>query len=91
LAQPLPRSRATCAVTKREVLPRRGATRRRLDFSLNYNFSDKFTVFFDATNLTQDPFEVTFSSARDGAERAEYVRFLRYEETTLSLGVRFRL
>jgi hypothetical protein len=34
---------------------------------------------------------VNFSSARAGRERAEYVRFLRYEETTFSLGVRFRL
>jgi TonB-dependent receptor len=63
----------------------------RLDFSANYSFGENLTVFFDATNLTNDPFRVNFSSARDGAPRARYVRFLRFEESTYSLGVRFRL
>ena len=62
----------------------------RLDLSLNYNLFDNATIFFDWTNITQDPFEQTLSSARAG-ERAEYVRFLRFEETTFSLGLRFRL
>ena len=63
----------------------------RLDFSANYTFNESLTVFFDATNLIGDPFKVDFSSARDGAPRADYVRFLRYEEQTFSLGARFRL
>jgi TonB-dependent receptor len=63
----------------------------RLDFSVNYTVNDNATIFFDATNLTGDPFEVNFSSARGGAPRADYVRFLRYEEQTFSLGLRFRL
>jgi TonB-dependent receptor len=63
----------------------------RLDFSANYTFGENLTVFFDATNLTGDPFRVNFSSARDGRPRAQYVRFLRYDEQTFSLGVRFRL
>jgi TonB-dependent receptor len=63
----------------------------RLDFSTNYTVNEKLTVFFDATNLTGDAFKVNFSSARDGAPRAQYVRYLRYDEQTLSLGVRFRL
>lgn len=63
----------------------------RLDFSANFTINDNATVFFDATNLTGEPFRVNFSSARNGAPRAEYVRFLRYEEQTFSLGLRFRL
>jgi TonB-dependent receptor len=63
----------------------------RLDFSANFTINDNATVFFDATNLTGEPFRVNFSSARNGAPRADYVRFLRYEEQTFSLGLRFRL
>ena len=63
----------------------------RLDFSTSYHLNDNLTVFFDATNLTGDAFRVDFSSARGGATRAEYVRFLRYDEQTFSLGARFRL
>jgi TonB-dependent receptor len=63
----------------------------RIDFSANYTFSPNLTFFMDATNLTGKPFRVNFSSARNGAPRAEYVRYLRFEEQTLSLGVRARL
>ena len=63
----------------------------RLDLSVNYDLFENATVFFDWTNITQDPFRQNFSSARGGRERAEYVRFLRFEETTVSLGLRFRL
>jgi hypothetical protein len=38
-----------------------------------------------------EPFGVELSSARAGAPRAEFPRFLRFEETTVSLGLRFRL
>jgi TonB-dependent receptor len=63
----------------------------RVDFSVNYAINDNLALFFDGTNLLGDPFRVDFSSARAGAPRAEYVRYLRYDETTLSLGVRFKL
>ena len=63
----------------------------RVDFSANFTVNDNATIFFDATNLTGEPFRVNFSSARGGAPRADYVRFLRYEEQTFSLGLRFRL
>jgi TonB-dependent receptor len=63
----------------------------RVDFSANFTVNENATIFFDATNLTGEPFRVNFSSARDGAPRADYVRFLRYEEQTFSLGLRFRL
>lgn len=62
----------------------------RLDFSSSYNFNDQFTVFFDWTNILKKPFRQDFSSARDGAQRADYIRFLRFEETILSGGIRFR-
>jgi TonB-dependent receptor len=63
----------------------------RLDFSLNYDVLENATIFFDWTNILQEPFRVDLSSARAGAPRAEYPRFNRYEETTFSLGLRFRL
>jgi iron complex outermembrane recepter protein len=62
----------------------------RLDLSLNYNVLENTTIFFDWTNITRDPFRQNFSSARAGAPRANYVRYLRYDESTLSLGLRFR-
>jgi TonB-dependent receptor len=63
----------------------------RLDLSTNLAFRDNATLFFDWTNILAKPFRQDFSSARDGAPRADYVRFLRYEETTFSLGLRFKL
>jgi TonB-dependent receptor len=63
----------------------------RLDLSTNYRFNDNLTVFFDWTNILNNPFRQDLSSARDGAPRAEYTRFFRIEETTYSLGLRFRL
>jgi iron complex outermembrane receptor protein len=63
----------------------------RLDFSASYNVQDNFTLFFDWTNILKNPFRQDFSSARDGADRSEYIRFLRYEETILSGGIRFRI
>ena len=63
----------------------------RLDLSLNYNLFENATIFFDWTNILQDPSRFDFGSGRDGATRAEYPRFLRFEETTVSLGLRFRL
>lgn len=62
----------------------------RLDLSLNYQLTDNWTLFGDWTNITRDPFRQDFSSARSGAPRAEYVRYLRYDESTLSAGVRFK-
>ncbi|MDB5668798.1 MAG: TonB-dependent receptor [Alphaproteobacteria bacterium] len=63
----------------------------RLDLSLNYDIFPNATIFADWTNITQSPFRQEFSSARGGAPRADYVRYLRYDETTVSLGLRFRL
>jgi iron complex outermembrane recepter protein len=62
----------------------------RLDLSVNYNILENLTVFADWTNITMNPFKVNFSSARDGRPEARYPRYLRYDESTVSLGVRFR-
>ena len=63
----------------------------RLDLSLNLNFHPRATLFADWTNILNKPFEQYLSSARAGAPRADFVRFQRYEETTFSVGVRFRI
>ena len=62
----------------------------RLDLSASYTINDNFTLFGDWTNILNKPFRQDLSSARDGADRASYIRFLRYEETIVSAGVRFR-
>ncbi len=62
----------------------------RLDLSTSYTLTDNFTVFFDWTNILENPFKSRLSSARGGLPREEFVRFLRFEETTFSLGVRAR-
>jgi iron complex outermembrane recepter protein len=64
---------------------------RRLDLSMNLNFHPRATLFADWTNILNKPFEQYLSSARNGAERAEFIRFQRYEETTFSVGLRFRI
>ena len=66
----------------------------RIDLSLNYTFNNKATVFFDWTNLTGDPFEQVFSSSRRDspttfAPRADTLRYIRYDESVISLGFRF--
>jgi iron complex outermembrane receptor protein len=63
----------------------------RLDLSLNFNLRDNATIFADWTNITERPFKQSLSSGRNGASEAQYVRFLRFEETTYSIGVRFKL
>ena len=61
----------------------------RLDLSTSYTINGHWTVFGDWTNILKKPFRSEFSSARAGAPRADYPRFVRYEETTLSAGIRF--
>jgi hypothetical protein len=62
----------------------------RLDLSLNFDVNDHFTVFGDWTNITRKTFRQDFTSGRNGAPLAEFVRYRRYDESTLSLGLRFR-
>jgi TonB-dependent receptor len=62
----------------------------RLDLSLNYDISDQFTLFGDWTNITRTTFRQDFTSARNNAPEAEFIRYRRYDESTISLGLRFR-
>jgi TonB-dependent receptor len=62
----------------------------RLDLSLNYDFNEQFTLFGDWTNITKATFQQDFTSARNGLSEAEFIRYRRYDESTLSAGVRFR-
>jgi iron complex outermembrane receptor protein len=62
----------------------------RLDLSLNFDINDAFTVFGDWTNITRKTFRQDFTSARNNQPLAEYIRYRRYDESTMSLGVRFR-
>ena len=63
----------------------------RLDASVNLNFHPRATLFADWTNILARPFTRYLSSARNGAPRAEFVNLYRYEETTFSVGLRFRI
>jgi outer membrane receptor protein involved in Fe transport len=63
----------------------------RLDLSLNYDVNDRLTLFSDWTNITETPFEQNFTSGRNPSPPAEFVRYKRYDESTLSVGLRFRL
>lgn len=62
----------------------------RLDLSLSYNINDDFAIFGDWTNITREQFRQDFTSARGGAPEAQFIRYLRDDESTVSLGVRFR-
>jgi TonB-dependent receptor len=62
----------------------------RLDLSLNYDLTEQFTLFGDWTNITRSLYKQDFSSARNGQPRAEFERYRRFDESTISLGVRFR-
>lgn len=62
----------------------------RLDLSINYDIAHSVTIFGDWTNITKKTFRQDFTSARNGAPEAEFIRYRRYDESTLSLGVRFR-
>jgi len=63
----------------------------RLDLSTSYNFNSKFTVFFDWTNMLRKPFrsELSRTEFSDGST-VVFPRAVRFEESVLSGGVRFR-
>jgi TonB-dependent receptor len=69
----------------------------RLDFSASYDIFENLTIFGDWTNILGRPFTSTLTridtAPNNGAPTgfsATYPRVVRFEETTVSLGVRFR-
>lgn len=82
--------RATQQFRGDDIYVERARPAGRLDLSLSYNINDNFSIFGDWTNITRERFRQDFTSARNGAPQAEFVRYLRDDESTVSLGVRFR-
>ena len=76
------------------TLQGRGKPISRLDWSSNYALTDNFTVFFDWTNILNDPFEsdivrVNYPGGVPSAEEV-FPMLVRFEESVMSAGVRFR-
>jgi TonB-dependent receptor len=84
------RFRATQQFRGDDVYVERARPAGRLDLSLAFDISERFAVFGDWTNITRDEFRQDFTSARNGAAPSEFIRYLRDDESTVSLGVRFR-
>jgi TonB-dependent receptor len=82
--------RATQQFRGDDIYVERARPAGRLDLSLSYDINEAFAVFGDWTNITRERFRQEFTSARNGAPEAEFVRYLRDDESTVSLGVRFR-
>ncbi len=66
----------------------------RLDWSSSYALTDNFTVFFDWTNILDDPFQsdivrVNYPGGLPSAEEV-FPLVVRQEESVISAGVRFR-
>ncbi|WP_162806248.1 TonB-dependent receptor [Sphingosinicella terrae] len=62
----------------------------RLDLSGSYDVFENLTVFADWTNILGDPFQNDLTRIDPDGTESTFPRIVRYEETTVSLGVRFR-
>ena len=66
----------------------------RLDWSSSYAFNDNLTVFLDWTNILGDPFKSDIVRVNyPGGEPSDpeiFPMIVRYEESVVSGGVRFR-
>jgi iron complex outermembrane recepter protein len=69
----------------------------RLDLSVSYDIIENLTIFGDWTNILGDPFTSSLTridtAPNNGAPTgfvATFPRVVRYEESTVSLGLRFR-
>jgi hypothetical protein len=76
------------------TLQGRGRAGGRLDWSSSYAVTDKFTLFFDWTNILNEPFRseivrVNYASGEPDS-REVFPLVVRYNESVLSGGVRFR-
>ena len=76
------------------TLQGRGNSVSRLDLSTNYALTDNFTVFFDWTNILDDPFQsdIVRINYPGGVPSAPEIfpMVTRFEESVMSAGVRFR-
>jgi iron complex outermembrane recepter protein len=76
------------------TLQGRGHSVSRLDWSSSYAFNEQLTVFFDWTNILGKPFRSDIERVNyKGAARSSIERFpmvVRFEETVLTGGIRFR-
>ena len=76
------------------TLQGRGHSVSRLDWSSSYAFNDNFTVFFDWTNILGDPFrsDIVRVNYPGGVPSAEEIfpMVVRFEESVISTGIRFR-
>lgn len=76
------------------TLQGRGNPVSRLDWSSSFKFTDNFTVFFDWTNILGDPFKsdivrVNYPAGVPSASEI-FPMVVRFEESVMSGGVRFR-
>jgi TonB-dependent receptor len=77
------------------TLQGRGHTVSRLDWSSSYAFNDKLTVFFDWTNILGSPFRsdivrVNYNGAGMATGREVFPLLVRFEESVMTGGIRFR-
>lgn len=76
------------------TLQGRGRSSGRLDWSSSYNLKDNLTIFFDWTNILNIPFRsdivrVNYSGP-NATSREVFPMVVRYNESVLSGGIRFR-
>jgi TonB-dependent receptor len=62
----------------------------RLDFSGSYTLQRNFTLFVDWTNMLDSPFRTIETTNFVAGDTVTVPRAVRYEESVLSLGIRFR-
>lgn len=62
----------------------------RLDLSASYAVLDNLTIFADWTNILKEPFRSTLTRIDPNGTESTFPRFVRFNETTVSAGIRFR-
>ena len=64
----------------------------RLDLSASFNLLENLTLFADATNILKTPYRSTLTrlDPPQGGTESQFPRFVRFNESTLSVGARFR-
>jgi TonB-dependent receptor len=76
------------------TLQGKGMSNGRLDWSSNYKVTDNLTLFFDWTNILNVPFRSNIVrvnyAAGDPTLREEFPMVVRYTESVMSGGIRFR-